>query len=466
MTLRIFRHFVPVSIVVFGFCEITAIFFAWHFYLSDHSLYHIPIYDVVQLPSAQLTVAAGLIMVASGLYYREVFVSPTRLAMQIAITLTLLFPVCIALNDLDNHDHAVKSIWAVDWRVVLTWLLCVVVSRVVFSRCLHLGVLKRRVLVLGTGKKAARIARLAAAQAVRQFSPVGYLHLGTDPLTVPTAPIDLDDSDPERIIRCAQEYRASEIVVATDDRRGMPVSELLRCRTMGIGVIDYLDFIEREAKSVDIEAVQPGWLIFSDGFRGSNPFTKIYKRGFDIIFSVSLLVFTLPFMLVTCVLILLESAGPVFYRQERVGFGGRRFVLLKFRSMHINAEKDGAPCWAQRGDARVTRIGRVIRKLRIDELPQLWNVLRGDMSVVGPRPERPAFVANFIKQIPFYAERHCVKPGVTGWAQINYPYGASLDDARNKLSYDLYYVKNHSIFLDLVIVLQTVRVILWADGAR
>jgi exopolysaccharide biosynthesis polyprenyl glycosylphosphotransferase len=193
---------------------------------------------------------------------------------------------------------------------------------------------------------------------------------------------------------------------------------------------------------------------------------KLSKRCFDIGFALALLLFTLPLMAATALLIVLDSKGPVFYKQERVGLNGRPFSVIKFRSMHTDAEKDGAPQWAARRDARVTRVGALIRKLRIDELPQLLNVLRGEMSLVGPRPERPCFVDEFTKQIPFYAERHCVKPGITGWAQVNYPYGASLEDARNKLAYDLYYVKNRGLFLDLIVVFQTVRVILFADGAR
>src|SRR5581483_3605674 len=185
-----------------------------------------------------------------------------------------------------------------------------------------------------------------------------------------------------------------------------------------------------------------------------------------IVFALALLLFTLPLMAVTALLIALDSRGAVFYRQERVGLNGRVFEVIKFRSMRADAEKDGAPQWAARRDARVTRVGTLIRKLRIDELPQLLNVLRGEMSLVGPRPERPCFVSEFSKEIPFYDERHCVKPGITGWAQVNYPYGASLEDARNKLAYDLYYVKNSGPFLDLIVVFHTVRVILFADGAR
>jgi sugar transferase (PEP-CTERM system associated) len=357
-------------------------------------------------------------------------------------------------------------LWKLDQSTLLIWLLCILFTRAAFLRFADLNVFKRQVLVLGTGRKAARIAALGSARTMRQFTSVAYLRCGIDPGMVPAAAIDIQNGGLDVIAGCVRELHATEIVVATDDRRGLPVRELLRCRTAGIHVIDYLDFIERETKTVDLGALQPGWLIFSDGFRGSGLAARACKRGFDIVLSLVLLLFTLPLILLTCALIMIESPGPVLYRQERVGFGGRSFVLLKLRSMRADAEKDGAARWALTSDPRVTRVGRLIRKLRIDELPQLWNVLRGDMSFVGPRPERPCFVADFAGRIPFYAERHCVKPGITGWAQINYPYGASLEDARNKLSYDLYYVKNHGLFLDLVIVLQTIRVILWADGAR
>jgi sugar transferase (PEP-CTERM system associated) len=324
---------------------------------------------------------------------------------------------------------------------------------------------KARVVVLGTGGKATRIADIVKARKNRYFLPLAYLRLGNQPVTFGAAPTQICDSDPAAIVRMARNLRATEIVVATDDRRGLPVHQLLQCRLEGISVIDYLDFLERETMSVDLAAVQPGWFIFSDGFRGCGP-AQLGKRCFDITISLLLLLFTLPLMMLTWLLIALESPGSALYRQERVGLFGKPFVLLKFRSMRIDAENDGKAQWARTNDPRVTRVGSIIRKLRIDELPQLWNVLRGDMSFVGPRPERPAFVSRFTEQIPFYAERHCVRPGITGWAQINYPYGASLEDARNKLSYDLYYVKNHGLFLDILIAMQTFRVILSADGAR
>ncbi len=388
------------------------------------------------------------------------------MAIQIAITFIFLCPIAFAWGfyHADDGFDAASSLWTLDRRALFSWLLCILLTRTVFLMFADLNVFKKRVLVLGTGRKASRIAALATAQSIRHFAPVAYLRCGSDPGLV-RAEIDVDEGDPGVIARCAREFRATEIVVATDDRRGLPVSQLLQCRVAGIRVIDYLDFIERETETVDLSALQPSWLIFSDGFRGS-VLAKACKRSLDIVSSLALLLFTLPLMLLACLLIMIESPGPVLYRQQRVGLAGRPFVLLKLRSMCADAEQDGAPRWALTGDPRVTRVGRFIRRLRIDELPQLWNVLRGDMSLVGPRPERPAFVGEFCRQIPFYAERHCVKPGITGWAQTNYPYGASLEDARNKLSYDLYYVKNHGLFLDVIIILQTIRVILWADGSR
>jgi sugar transferase (PEP-CTERM system associated) len=326
-------------------------------------------------------------------------------------------------------------------------------------------VFRRRVVVVGTGVRAARIAELVDHRRNRYFIPKAFVHACGDLRLVMGAPLDLDRAEDDRALaRYAHEIGAREIVVATDERRGMPVGQLLHCKVQGINVVDYQSFWERENGCIDIEALQPSWLIYSDGFRLS-PIDNAMKRVFDVLLSLGLLVCTLPVMAITAIAVRLESRGPVLYRQERVGFGGNSFDILKFRSMRDDAERDGIR-WAANGDPRVTRVGYFIRKFRIDELPQLFNVLRGDMSFVGPRPERPFFVAQLAKAIPFYGERHSVKPGITGWAQVNYPYGASIEDAKQKLAYDLYYVKNRTLFLDLVILMHTVRVILFSEGAR
>jgi len=326
------------------------------------------------------------------------------------------------------------------------------------------GMLRRRVLVLGNGAKAARIAGLVEAADNEHFLPISYLGVSGERSSVRSDAIDWTAAEPDALAELVYRLGASEIVVAADDRRGLPVQQLLHCKLAGIKVIDFLDFWERETRTVDLEALRPSWLFLSDGFR-CGPLDEFLKRAFDIVVSLGLLILTLPLLVVTACAIKLESAGPIFYQQQRVGLRGRSFTILKFRSMRSDAETDG-PRWAVEQDPRVTRVGMIIRKLRIDELAQIFNVLRGDMSFVGPRPERPFFVAELARAIPYYSERHWVRPGITGWAQINYPYGASTEDAWVKLTYDLYYVKNRSIFLDCVILLQTARVIFWNYGAR
>ena len=262
-------------------------------------------------------------------------------------------------------------------------------------------------------------------------------------------------------------YRVDEIVVALNERRGgsMPMRELLDCKLNGIKVVDIATHFEQFLGQIRLDAVSAGWLIFGNGF--NQGFTRsMVKWVFDIVGSSVLLLLASPVMLVTSVLILLEGGGPIFYRQERVGLHGRTFNVIKFRSMRNDAEKDGTPRWASAGDARVTRMGKIMRKMRIDELPQLFCVLKGDMSLVGPRPERPFFVDRLTQEIPYYAVRHSVKPGLTGWAQVRYHYGASVEDTAQKLQYDLYYVKNNSWFLDLVVLFETVGVVLTGKGAQ
>lgn len=465
MLVRMFRHFVPISIIILATCEISIIAIAWYICLSTTTLTAVSLTDIVQSPILLLSLAAGVSMIVTGLYHERVFVDYRSLAIHIIVSLVFLGPIALfGWFYYQGGFAASETVWQIYSKAALSWLVCILVTRAVFISLTDLNLFKARVIVLGTGGKAARIAEIVNEGRNRYFLPVAYLRLPGQDLTLDPL-VDIRECDVGAIAEQAHDLQAREIVVATEDRRGLPVHELLKCRMAGIRVVDYLDFLERETMSVDLAAVRAGWFVFSDGFRGCGP-SHISKRCFDIILSLALLLFVLPLMILTWLFVVLESPGPALYRQERVGLGGRPFVLLKFRSMRTDAETDGKARWATTNDPRVTSIGKIIRKLRIDELPQLINVLRGDMSFVGPRPERPAFVDQFSAQIPFYAERHCVRPGITGWAQINYPYGSSLKDACNKLSYDLYYVKNHGIFLDLLIVLQTFRVILFADGAR
>jgi sugar transferase (PEP-CTERM system associated) len=257
------------------------------------------------------------------------------------------------------------------------------------------------------------------------------------------------------------------VVLALEERRNaLPLGDLLKVKTTGVHVHDISSFLERETGRVDLDSLNPSWLIFSDGFSSGRRLSSAAKRLFDLVVSAAILLLTAPLILLFALLVKIESRGPAFFRQRRVGLYGVPFELVKLRSMRVDAEVGGKAVWAQKDDPRVTRVGSIIRKLRIDELPQAWTVLKGEMSFVGPRPERPQFVNDLEARLPYYAERHVVKPGITGWAQINFPYAASVEDAREKLEYDLYYAKNYSPFLDLLILLQTVRVVLWPEGAR
>jgi sugar transferase (PEP-CTERM system associated) len=317
--------------------------------------------------------------------------------------------------------------------------------------------------VLGAGARAARLKALAQAPGAG-FAVVGYVSMSEPARVIPEA-IARD-----AIYNLADHVvllNASEVVLALEERRNaLPLKDLLRIKTTGVHVNEISTFLERETGRVDLQSVNPSWLIFSDGFSSGRMLSSMFKRIFDIVASLLLLTLTLPLILITAIAIKIESKGPAFYRQRRVGLYSVGFDCVKLRSMRQDAEVAGQAVWAEKDDPRITRIGRIIRKLRIDELPQTWSVLKGEMSFVGPRPERPQFVEDLEQQIPYYAERHMVKPGITGWAQINYPYGASIEDSRQKLEYDLYYAKNYSPFLDLLILLQTVRVVLWPEGAR
>jgi len=338
--------------------------------------------------------------------------------------------------------------------------------RALFQRLVEVEAFKRRILVLGSGVRAAQIHnRMRRRSDRRGFTVVGFVARPDEPVQVPAellVTLDLPLHD------WVERHGIDEIVVGVDDRRGgLMMDELLECRQLGIDVTDLTTFFERESGRVQLALTHPSWLVYSGGFY-STPMRRFSKRGFDVVVALVVLALMWPFMLLTALAIMLESGWrqPVLYRQERVGVRGHTFWLYKFRSMRTDAERDGIARWAAKNDDRVTRVGRFIRKVRLDELPQLWNVLKGEMSFIGPRPERPQFVADLAQKIHYYNLRHCMKPGLAGWAQLRYPYGASEDDAAEKLKYDLYYVKNHNLMFDLLILIQTVEVVLFRRGAR
>jgi len=400
-------------------------------------------------------IAMGLYQFHQRMYFQEAVI---RVVAGVLAGTIVLGGVFYALpSSMITHEVAAIS-------VVYSISLLILV-RYYFVRTVDRNVFRRRTLIYGAGERAASIADLRRKADRRGFQIVGRLAAENDDVA---GGRNILSPDGRSITDIAEQTEADEIVVAMDDRRGnLPIRELLDARLKGIEVIDLLEFLERETGKIRVDLVNPGWLIFSSGFRTS-PLRRFNKRVVDALVSSVLLLATWPIMLLIAVAIKIEDGvrAPVFYRQCRVGRSDVPFTVLKFRSMSENAEADGKAVWAKTEDKRITKVGKWLRIFRLDELPQIFNVFRGQMSLVGPRPERPEFVEGLKESIPYYSERHTLQPGITGWAQLKYGYGATEEDAIEKLQYDLYYVKNQSLMLDLLIILQTVEVVIWGKGAR
>ena len=412
--------------------------------------------------AAVVTLVVLVSLVAVGLYQFHQRISFTEAVVRIVVG---LFVSCLALAAVYYVMPAVMISRNVAPVAVVYVLLLLLVFRYILVRTVDENVFRHRTMIFGTGKRAQSISSLRRRADRRGFKIVARVPAanGADD----EGGEDLD-SIGKSILDTAERQHVDEIVVAVDERRGrLPIRELLDAKLRGIEVIDIVEFLERETGKIHVDLVHPGWLVFSPGFR-STWFRRSAKFVLDLVVSAAGLVVGSPLMLLVVAAIKLEDGirAPVFYRQTRVGRGGVPFEVLKFRSMGVDAESGGRAVWAHTNDARVTWVGRILRKFRIDEMPQLLNVLRGEMSMVGPRPERPEFERDLLKSIPYYSERHIVKPGITGWAQLRYAYGATEIDALEKLQYDLYYIKNHSLILDIMIILQTVEVVLWRKGAR
>jgi exopolysaccharide biosynthesis polyprenyl glycosylphosphotransferase len=395
--------------------------------------------------AAAFAVITGSIAATIGLYRPEVCLERQRLVVNAAVAAIVAYPILLLLS---GGCHIGLTGWVIFWLALalLLWQAGILVTHSVFSLMMRRGGMVRRVLILGPERRIAPLAKRLQGRRDRLF----------EPLTAAAVPA-LSPGD----------LRARGIwgIVVADPGAPEGHAALLDSKLRGARVLSVTAFCERHLGRIDLDTVDADWLLRAEGFT-QGWLAAAVKRSLDIALSLLLLALTLPVMAMAALAVRLDSPGPILYRQERVGLHGKPFTLCKFRSMRPDAEAGGAPRWAQQHDPRVTRVGRAIRATRIDELPQLINVLLGQMSMVGPRPERPHFVAQLGRVIPLYAERAYVKPGITGWAQVNYPYGASVEDAREKLAYDLYYVKNRSLLLDLLILLATVRVILFREGAR
>ncbi len=460
--IRLFKHYIPHAVILLGLIDFVLLG------IATDAAWRIRAAQIGIGPGSsldrgwQLLAYAGVMqiaMIAVGVYGAD-----SLRSMRFA-TARLLVAISLAILTLSFVDFILGG--HTFWRSTLAYAMGLSVLALVLNRLIVGGILgatafRRRVLVLGAGSRAERLRKLAEREE-SGFVIVGYVAM-TD--AKPVVAEAIYRGAISNLTRHVENLGAAEVVLALEERRNaLPLSDLLRIKTTGVYVNDFSSFIERETGRVDLDTLNPSWLIFSDGFSSGRAISSAAKRVFDITVSLLLLLLTAPIIALFALLIRLDSRGPAFFRQARVGLYGEVFDVIKLRSMRTDAEVNGAQ-FAQKDDPRVTRIGRFIRQTRIDELPQTWSVLKGEMSFVGPRPERPEFVTELDEQLPYYAERHMVKPGITGWAQINYPYGASMEDSRHKLEYDLYYAKNYTPFLDLLILLQTLRVVLWHEGAR
>jgi sugar transferase (PEP-CTERM system associated) len=466
MRVRLLGHHIPLSMAMLALLEALAVFggliaarylrFHWNPDAIDYDL------GSIWARGLLFTGATFACTMAFGLYSERQRARTVGILVRVVASVGAGIAIAVVGFYLIPHLWIGRSVLMIAGLLVIALML---ILRLGFSRLVDHTTLKRRVLVYGTGQRAKPISGLRRSSDQRGFVLVGFVQPPGEELALPP---DRQVYAGEVLLELCGRHEVDEIVVAMDDRRAaFPIRELLDCRLAGIDVTDLSTFLERETGRVRLDVLHPSWLIFGEGFkRGS--FRLQSARVLDLLAASALFILTCPLIVATVLAIKLEDGlrSPLFYQQERVGFGGRVFRLLKFRSMRVDAEAPGQPLWAQKNDSRVTRVGAVIRKLRIDELPQILNVLKGEMGLVGPRPERPQFVKQLAEKIPYYIERLSVKPGITGWAQLCYPYGSSEQDALEKLQYDLYYIKNSSLLFDIFILVQTAEVVVMGKGAR
>jgi sugar transferase (PEP-CTERM system associated) len=459
--IRIFNHHFNANVVLqmafdFAFVLLAMLGFG-AFLLHDPS--HVAGTAVHSLSLATWTFVVGSV---TGIYQTSADRSLQQAVTRGLFASLLMLPLAYGIFSLIPAHVGSSAVMA---YAAMGTVLVVIAHRSLVGRFGKMAVMQSRILVLGTGAVAKQVSEsLLASDPHARI--VGFFPSPNErgEHAVPQAQILTSSAS---LAVAAEQAGVDEVIVALSERRSgsMSLRDLLDCKISGIRVSDLSTHFEKRLGQIRLDYVNAGWLIFGEGFNQGFMRTAV-KRAFDLASAVVLTIVALPVMLVTALLIKADSRGPVFYRQERVGLNGKSFDVIKFRSMRCDAEEDGNPRWATNSDDRVTRVGRLIRRVRIDELPQIYNVLKGEMSLVGPRPERPFFVESLTEEIPYYAVRHSVKPGVTGWAQVRYEYGATVEDAKQKLQYDLYYVKNHTLFLDLMIMFETVSVVLTGKGAR
>ena len=470
-TVRFFRHsaklsryYIPTEFIILGVIEFLALIFSLYLALE------LRFWDSDWrssfggfMPKALLyAIILQLSLVAFGVYQRQAGRFIDMLVLRIASGLLLgMIPLGLGFYIAPTFFLGRSVLFL----AVFISFVFISVIRLFFRKVIKESNMWTRILVLGAGDRADFIRNATDSGELAGLTIVAYVALPGDKETSKDNTVTLDES----LIRYVENQDIDEIVIAVDDRRSssFPTKELIECKMSGINILDLVTFFERRAGKIRLDMLNPSWLYLSEGF-DLGTFRRIGKRIFDILVVLVLLPIALPFGLLVGLAIFIESGGrgSVLYSQLRVKQYGVPFKIYKFRSMVINAEKDGVAQWASKNDSRITRVGQIIRKGRLDELPQLFNVLNGDMSFVGPRPERPEFVEKLAETIPYYEERHRVKPGLTGWAQVCFSYGDTVGDSIEKLQYDLYYVKNYSLLLDLLILLQTAEVVMLGKGAQ
>lgn len=465
--LRIFKQYYPIRNIFFIIGEALVIYasvvFAFLIFFSTEPIH----FDrLVILKILLITFVCQVCLYYNDLYDLKITDSFTELGIRLLQSLGaasivlafiyLVFPMTIIGQGVFFMSVAFFILFIVSWRFC-------------YMIILSHGLFNKKIIILGQGDLAKKI-----ISEIKNKKDCGYTvsvliqnESGKTDFTDEKRPAAMIyKKDYEGICEVAKELGINKIVVAMVEKRGMlPIRELLNCRVNGIDVIEGTSFYEMLTGKLIVNQINPAWLIFSEGFHKSYT-RRFLKRATDLILSFVMLVLLFPLIIITALLIKIDSEGPVIYSQERVGQNKKPYLVYKFRSMVVDAEKESGPVWATEDDDRISRVGKLLRKLRVDEIPQLWNVLKGDMSFVGPRPEREYFVNELEAVVPYYEERFNVKPGITGWAQVCYPYGASVEDATEKLNYDLFYIKNMSIFMDLMIILRTIKIVLFGKGAR
>jgi exopolysaccharide biosynthesis polyprenyl glycosylphosphotransferase len=454
---RALSRYVPLDMAILSVIELILSFMVIHFMLEMPAI-SVPLASAGALAdgtrlsfgrhgndlAAILAIVVIGVTVMTGFRYPEICLDRRRLLVSVCIAGVVAFPMFLLMSGgFVQGSATVRILWLT--KILGVWVVTIALFRLLFSFAVRRTVLTRRILIVGDPRRADAVTARLHGRLGRRF----------EPLTTHATTLSWD---------LLREQQVWGVVVAPFAEPAV-AERLLDYKLRGMKVISDVTFQEQHLGRIDPDAVTLNDLLLSGGFAAGR-LSAAVKRGCDVVISLGMMVVTLPMMALTALVIKIDSPGPVLYRQQRIGYLGQPFTLLKFRSMTVDAEAGGDPRWAQKQDPRTTRIGNFIRTTRIDELPQLANVMRGEMSLVGPRPERPHFVEQLARAIPFYRERSYVKPGLTGWAQINFPYGASIEDAREKLAYDLYYTKHRGVLLDLVILISTIRVVLCREGGR